>query len=80
MVHKHSAWLLPYGPVVMAEMNQDEIQKKMGLLFLAIKQAQHEGSARQWCTPWGRCDHRSRAARCSAQTAARGLWLGYIAE
>ena len=29
----------------MAEMNQDEIQKKMGLLFLAIKQAQQEGSA-----------------------------------
>ena len=30
--------------------------------------------------PWGRCDHRSWPARCSAQTVARGLWLGYVAE
>ena len=30
--------------------------------------------------PWGRCDHRSRPARCSAQTVARGLWLGYVAK
>ena len=38
-------------------MNQDEIQQKMELLFLAIKQAQQEGSAagsaRQWCKTIG---------------------------
>ena len=30
--------------------------------------------------PWGRCDHRSWPARCSAQTVAPGLRLGYVAE
>ena len=27
-----------------------------------------------------RCDHWSRPARCSTQTVARGLWLGYVVK